>query len=478
MKIENDINKRKALKSGIWNTITSILLRAVSILTAPIFTRLLTTSDYGHVSNFTSWHNILYIFTGLCLYYSVGNAKTDFKNECNGYLASIQVLASISGLICFILAVTFQDKCSKLLEMDRNLIVLLFSYLIFYSSIEIMQMKFRFDYKYIQGILISVYNTVFVTGMSLILILCMNFPRYKSRIYGICLPPFLLAIVFWFSIIVKGRKQFSFKYWKYALKISIPLIPHALSVILLGQIDRIMIVKMVGTSEAGIYSFGYSYAAIAIIIVGAVSQSWQPLLYEYLHEKRLKEIKKTSNPINELVSACTLVFIVFAPEAIKILGEESYWNAKWVVAPVAIGTLYQYFYGNFSAVEFYTKKTIWVAAGSIIAAATNYILNLLLIPVFGYNVAAITTMVGYFILMLFHVLLSIKTYGCFVYDKKNICFCVINTTLIGFCIMSLYDKYFLRYIVAIIAIGVIGYRNKKIIISLLNEKIEKINRAA
>ena len=35
------------------------------------------------------------------------------------------------------------------------------------------------------------------------------------------------------------------------------MIPHALAMIALAQIDRIMIVKMVGDREAGIYSFGY-----------------------------------------------------------------------------------------------------------------------------------------------------------------------------------------------------------------------------
>ena len=69
----------KPLKAGIWYSASNIMLRSVSIITAPIFTRLLTTEDYGKISNFTSWQNILAIFMGVFLNYSIGRAKIDLK---------------------------------------------------------------------------------------------------------------------------------------------------------------------------------------------------------------------------------------------------------------------------------------------------------------------------------------------------------------------------------------------------------------
>ncbi|MFK2360612.1 oligosaccharide flippase family protein [Bacteroides fragilis] len=71
----------KPLKAGIWYSASNIMLRSVSIITAPIFTRLLTTEDYGKISNFTSWQNILAIFMGVFLNYSIGRAKIDFKDD-------------------------------------------------------------------------------------------------------------------------------------------------------------------------------------------------------------------------------------------------------------------------------------------------------------------------------------------------------------------------------------------------------------
>ena len=43
----------KAIKAGVWYTISAVLLRSISIITTPIFTRLLSTEDYGVVTSFT-----------------------------------------------------------------------------------------------------------------------------------------------------------------------------------------------------------------------------------------------------------------------------------------------------------------------------------------------------------------------------------------------------------------------------------------
>ena len=57
----------KVAKATLWYTISNILLRGVSLITAPIFTRMLSTSDYGIASNFTSWVSIILCFTTLSL---------------------------------------------------------------------------------------------------------------------------------------------------------------------------------------------------------------------------------------------------------------------------------------------------------------------------------------------------------------------------------------------------------------------------
>lgn len=73
---------------------------------------------------------------------------------------------------------------------------------------------------------------------------------------------------------INGKKLISKKYWKYALTISLPLILHTLSSILLTSADTIMIKKFVDASAAGIYSFAYKIGMILQIIWVATNKAW------------------------------------------------------------------------------------------------------------------------------------------------------------------------------------------------------------
>lgn len=50
-----DKKSKKALKSGIWYTISNFLSKGIIFLTTPIFTRIMTVSAYGEYSSFITW---------------------------------------------------------------------------------------------------------------------------------------------------------------------------------------------------------------------------------------------------------------------------------------------------------------------------------------------------------------------------------------------------------------------------------------
>ena len=51
----------KQVKASFWFVVCGFLQKAISLLTTPIFSRLLSTSDYGVFSVFTTWENIIII---------------------------------------------------------------------------------------------------------------------------------------------------------------------------------------------------------------------------------------------------------------------------------------------------------------------------------------------------------------------------------------------------------------------------------
>ena len=52
-----------AVRAGIWLTLCSLIQKGISVITVPVFTRILSTEDYGLVSVFVSWTNIIILFT-------------------------------------------------------------------------------------------------------------------------------------------------------------------------------------------------------------------------------------------------------------------------------------------------------------------------------------------------------------------------------------------------------------------------------
>ena len=65
----------RVLKAGIGYTIGNYLLKGLSFFTIPIFTRLLTTQDYGKYNVFLSYENIIFVLIGFAIHSSYKNAR-------------------------------------------------------------------------------------------------------------------------------------------------------------------------------------------------------------------------------------------------------------------------------------------------------------------------------------------------------------------------------------------------------------------
>lgn len=396
-------NNRKAFKAAIWYTVSSIALKAISVISAPIFTRLLTPTDYGKFNNFFSWQTILACVFGLCLNYSIGRAKIDYKNDFNGFITSIQTLSILTGLTLLFFALPFLDSLVSLFELDKGLIISLLVMLIVSPSIDFLQSKYRFEYRYKENIIIALINSLGVLLLSVCFILLSDLEfRYVGRIMGSVVPILLIGLFAVTYIYSKGKKFVNIEYWRYALRISLPMMPHGLAMVLLAQIDRIMLIKMDSFDAAGLYSFGYSYALIVSIFTNAIMNAWQPWLYDMVSEAKYGEIIKSNRKINILAFVISISLIAIGPEVIMILGSEPFYDVKWMVAPVIAGCFFQFLYGYFSLMELYCKRTELIAIGSIGAAAFKIILNFYFIPRYGYIGAAYTTMLSYAILYVFH----------------------------------------------------------------------------
>ena len=176
-----------------------------------------------------------------------------------------------------------------------------------------------------------------------------------------------------------------------------------------------------------------------------------------------------------------MVFIVVAPEALMLLAisNSTYWVAKYVVPPIVLGTLAQYFYTNYVNVEIFCKKTPIIAIGSCAAALINYILNITLIPIYGYTAAAYTTLASYLILMIMHFIMVRFVLKQKVYDDLYMFASMAVYTVIGIMFLFLYEgtlrMTIIRYGVAIAFGAVLAFINRSDIITLITYVKKRIS---
>ena len=224
---------------------------------------------------------------------------------------------------------------------------------------------------------------------------------------------------------------------------------------LLSNMDRIMVKKYCGSEELALYSLAYTCGTIISILVVSINSAYSPWLAEKLTQKDYAKVKKVSVPYVMLFVYFSIAAALLIPEILLILGGKKYSGAMQVLPPVAASTILQFVYCMYVNVEQYEKKTQMMAAASVFAMLSNYILNYIFIPEFGFIAAAYTTYASYFILMLLHMLIVRIIKRSMVYSNTSIIIITALSSAVIFSTTLLLEHIVIRYII-IAVYGAIG----------------------
>ena len=305
------------------------------------------------------------------------------------------------------------------------------------------QVRERYYFEYKISVLISMLIAVGGSLFSVILVLCME-DRLAGRIIGHSLPQIIIGMVLLIYIYYKGR-EINLAYWKYALPICAPFIPHLLSLTLLNSMDRIMITRICGAEDNALYSLAYNCGTIITLLITSLNTAFAPWLGEKLKEEKIPEIRRVSEKYILLFVflACGIMLVV--PEVLIVMGGRSYMEAMYVMPPVAFGCVCQFLYIMHVNIEQFKKKTVGMAIASVSAAGLNYILNALLIPQFGYIAAAYTTLASFMWLAFSHMFLVRRIGYADAYNRKMIALILLFMSVYTVLVNFLYRVPLLRY---------------------------------
>ena len=451
---------------------SQLVQKGLPIITEPIYTRLLNTSEYGTVSLFLSWHEILVIFTSLCLSKGVfNNGMMDYKNDRDVFTLSLYTLSCISTIFIGIPVILFSTFIYNFMDLSIELILYMFILLFFEQTLALWTVRQRFEYKYMAVTVLTIVLTV-LAPLSGIVGVLVSENKVFARI--ICEKNiFIISYIGVLILIIKKAKgKINLLYWKYALKFNIPLIPHYLSLHILNHMDRIQIAFVIGKSAAGIYSIAYSGAAAIKIFWQAINASLIPWTYEKCSKKDFKKLKDLTEILILGFGLLCVFFMFLAPEVMKILAPVSYHEGIYVIPSVVAGVYFSVMYYVFANIVYYYKKPKYVMIGSCCSAVINVILNAIFIPIFGYLAAGYTTMFAYGFQAFIDYYALRKVIGKDIYDKKFLLMTSSFVVFVAILLNYIYDKTFIRLgLVGAILLYTIYYFSKnKDIFSMFFQK--------
>ena len=397
----------KVIKAGTWYTLTNFFTTGISFLTLPIFTRLLSTADYGVTSVYSSYASIFVVIFSLNVTAAVQRGKFDFKEKYNQYVSSTLFLGTLSFVIFSSVIIIFRQFFSSLLDLESSLICILLIQSFFTFVQNSVFAKFRVEYNYKKVSFVQIMNSLVGVFLSIVLITVLfNNRRYLGRILGGAIPTVVSGFFLLIYIFTQGKRIINKQYWKYALMISVPLMLHDIAGIINSQFDRIFINKYIGTSEAGIYSFAYNIGLIINILWTSTNQAWVPWFFEKMDASDYVAIQKRARNFRDLFTVAYVVILFLSPEIIRIMADKRYWIGLSIVPYIFMAYYLNLMYSFEVNVEFYAKKTHLIPIGTILSAVVNVILNIIFIPRYGYVAAAITTVISNFFLFFFHFLIT------------------------------------------------------------------------
>lgn len=213
-----------------------------------------------------------------------------------------------------------------------------------------------------------------------------------------------------------------------------------------------------------------------------VSELWNPLVNaQILGRKRLLDerdtcavyllhehnnIRKSSSLLLTLYTFIAFLMILMAPEIVRIMATQEYYEAVYIMPPIAMGVALTAVSNMYSNILIFYKKTKVIMLASGTAAVVNVVLNAIFIPKFGYQAAAYTTLAAYIIMALIESVVATICYKenmktKMIYDNKLIFALCMGTVLLSFIALFLYRTRTPRYIVCLACLLIAGILYKR-----------------
>ncbi len=367
-------------RASAWYLASGMFTKAIGILSTPIFTRLMSTEDYGSFSFYLSVIGIACgIVAPFCSGSQIYSVISKFKNKsCDCFLPASLPTLGFCGVVCLFLF-TF----ARYFGFDFQTIFFI-SFQILFDSLILLYLSFeRYDYRYKKVITVIISEALLSPILSVILINALGL-GYIGRVLGLLIPSGSIAITILLTHIYKNRRVFQKEAAYLILESGSPLLPNAILGSVTTQSDRIIIAYILGQAAIAKYSVAHSVGVGLYFVITSLSSALTPWMIRRLDAGEGRRISNIVGIIGISLGACSLFLIALAPEALLLLAPSEYSDAVGAVAPIALSTVPAFFSATASAILIHKGYGRRLTSVKLISLFVGVVSGLLLIPRLGY----------------------------------------------------------------------------------------------
>jgi len=399
---------KKAVNHSVLYGISNSLVNLAGLLLLPIYAKYLSPEEFGVFTTINISGAILGIIYDMGLIGSLNSHYFDYSEaeELDRKLIASTILifyflfSSISTIILFffsggISALLFKGD-NEYSDIVRLMLIITYINLLTGVPLSIVRLKQKaFAFMFISFLRVS--SLLIFSLLFLIFLKESLFGLYKAQIISSAAA---LVVVFLLT-----HNDFIFKFSlaqiKKMLAYGLTYFPTIIFVWVINFSDRYLLNYFSTLEEVGIYSFGYKIAQIVYIFVISLLGGWNPILFSIVKEDNAKEILSRMMTYFFLVVSSLVLFIsIFSEEIVTVVSVGKYVESYRMVPIVSLSYLLYGVYVFLFCGLMVTKKIKSQPIIIGISAFINIILNIILIPKFGYMGAALSTLFTYCVVVI------------------------------------------------------------------------------
>lgn len=424
--------EKKLLKNTLIISIGKISTSLITFLLLPLYTNILSPSEYGIVDLFNTLLSLLFPIVSFQIEKALFREllETEDFNKKKELITTafsttiIQIVVFV--IISLILSIFIKNEYKFYLIINVSAFILLS--LLQQIARGLKNTNLYTLSSFISAFLIIIFNIIF-----LILL--------KMGVRGMLLGTFLGYMISFIFLFLKlhimkfiNIKLFSILVLKKFLKYSVPLIPDALSWWVFSMSDRVIVSGILGIDQNGILSASLKFSTVYITLYNIFDISWTESANLAVKDKDFDiYFNKMLNAFAKVFLSIGLIIVVCMPVVFPLMINENYSDGYKYIPISIIASYLNVLIGLISVIYLAKKNTKGIANTSIIAAIINIISHILLINKIGLYAATVSTLISFLILTIYRFVDIRKKYFTINIEKKFVISALIVTSFVCAC---------------------------------------------